>query len=254
MGHSLNAGFRLSRSVLAGFALYLLLSALPNDAQAYEFWPSHAEWAWWPEHCRARYVSLPIGANSSFGSQISRSKMTEWKNRLGQVWIFVHHHCAGQIWLQRAKLASNDRDRKFALESSLYESRFTLDRIPTNHPMYAEILTHMGMVERERGNSGAALEYFERAITTHPKLPGGYQGQALLYRDQQKLAMAREVLLAGNAATEGQNVEIAYFLGLVLFDMKDYEGAREHAGRAYELGYPLPGLRDKLARAGYALP
>ena len=254
MPRGFRCSFRLPRPILVGIALCLLVPAVPEDAHAYEFWPSNAEWAWWPEHCRARYANLPISTGSSFRSQVSSSQMTEWSNGLGQVRRVIHHHCAGEIWLQLAKLTTDDRERKFALNSSLAESQFTLERIPADHPMYGEILTHMGMAERERGNSGAALKYFEQAITIHPKLPGGYQGQALIYRDQRDLAMARDVLLAGDAATEGHDVEIAYFLGLVLFDMKDYERAREYASRAYEIGYPLPGLRDKLARAGYALP
>jgi hypothetical protein len=31
----------------------------------------------------------------------------------------------------------------------------------------------------------------------------------------------------------------------------DYAGAREHAERAYELGHPLQGLRNRLRRAGH---
>jgi len=39
----------------------------------------------------------------------------------------------------------------------------------------------------------------------------------------------------------------------VLMDLKDFPAAQDHARRAYELGYPLPGLRDRLARAGHPL-
>ncbi|MEX2365193.1 MAG: tetratricopeptide repeat protein [Pseudohongiellaceae bacterium] len=47
--------------------------------------------------------------------------------------------------------------------------------------------------------------------------------------------------------------EIHYNLGLVLFRLKDYETARTHAEKAYELGYPLPGLKNMLDEAGYSL-
>lgn len=240
--------------LLPACLLALALLGRPDASWAYEFWPSAQEWAWWPEYCRARYVSLPIGQNSEYGSMVSGTAINGWRNRLGPVWVFVHHHCAGAIWLQRAKLSTNERDRKFALKQAIAESRFTLDRIPADHPMYAEILTHMGMVERESGNPVAALNYFDRAVTGHPGFAGGYQGQALVHRDQGRLERAREVLIAGDEATGGESAEIAYFLGLVLVDLKDYESARDYAQRAYALGYPLPGLRDKLARVGYALP
>ncbi len=41
--------------------------------------------------------------------------------------------------------------------------------------------------------------------------------------------------------------ELAYNMGLAYFDLKDYENAKKYAARAYALGYPLPGLKRKLA-------
>ena len=54
----------------------------------------------------------------------------------------------------------------------------------------------------------------------------------------------------GNEATGGDSPEIHYFLGLAYLNLKDLDLASEHARRAYDLGYPLPGLRNKLAAAG----
>lgn len=45
-----------------------------------------------------------------------------------------------------------------------------------------------------------------------------------------------------------------YNLGLIYFERKQYQEALGHAAKAYELGYPLPALRDKLATAGFKLP
>jgi tetratricopeptide (TPR) repeat protein len=47
--------------------------------------------------------------------------------------------------------------------------------------------------------------------------------------------------------------EAHYDLGLLYASKKDYATAVEHARVAYQLGYPLPGLRRKLASAGYRL-
>ena len=41
-----------------------------------------------------------------------------------------------------------------------------------------------------------------------------------------------------------------YNLGLLYLSSKNYPLARVHAERAYALGYPMPGLRDKLAELG----
>jgi Tfp pilus assembly protein PilF len=43
---------------------------------------------------------------------------------------------------------------------------------------------------------------------------------------------------------------INYNAGLAYFKKKDYAKAREHAKKAYALGFPLPGLKNKLVEAG----
>lgn len=51
-------------------------------------------------------------------------------------------------------------------------------------------------------------------------------------------------------ALAGDNANINYNLGLAYVDLKQYDKALESAHVAYALGFPLPGLRDKLKRAG----
>jgi predicted Zn-dependent protease len=43
---------------------------------------------------------------------------------------------------------------------------------------------------------------------------------------------------------------VFYNLGLAYLDLKDYDAALANAHRAYAMGFPLPGLRDRLKRAG----
>jgi len=45
--------------------------------------------------------------------------------------------------------------------------------------------------------------------------------------------------------------QLLYNLGLLHFDMKQYEKSISYAKKAYALQYPLPGLRDKLKNKGY---
>jgi tetratricopeptide (TPR) repeat protein len=49
---------------------------------------------------------------------------------------------------------------------------------------------------------------------------------------------------------ESENANIIYNTGLIYFDLKEYDKSLSYARRAYGLGFPLPGLRDKLRRAG----
>jgi tetratricopeptide (TPR) repeat protein len=120
-------------------------------------------------------------------------------------------------------------------------------------PLYAEIATHLGTVARTGGDAATALDYFRIAMETHPEYPGGYQGAALVLQDQGKVAEAIDVLLSGNEAAAGGSAEIHYFLGMAYLKQKNLDKAAEHAKVAYSLGYPLPGLRNKLARAGRSI-
>ena len=91
--------------------------------------------------------------------------------------------------------------------------------------------------------------YFQRArqfAPTDPNVPL-IEGMFLF-----KKGMAAESERAFKDALEldPSSAEAHYNLGLVHFAQKDYAAAREHAISAYRLGYPLPGLKNKLASVG----
>ena len=65
----------------------------------------------------------------------------------------------------------------------------------------------------------------------------GKRGEALNQLDE-----------AGQLGIEGANSN--YNMGLIYFDLKEYEKSLSYAQRAYSFGYPLPGLRDKLKKVG----
>jgi Tfp pilus assembly protein PilF len=45
-----------------------------------------------------------------------------------------------------------------------------------------------------------------------------------------------------------ESAEVHYNLGLAYIDLKELDKAMYHAARAYDLGFPLPGLKNKLIR------
>lgn len=51
-----------------------------------------------------------------------------------------------------------------------------------------------------------------------------------------------------------RNPEIHYNMGLSYFELRDYKNAEMHGGKAYEAGYPLQGLKKKLAAVGVTVP
>lgn len=239
---------------LCGLLLAALAFSFPRAASGFAFDPTAAEWAWWPAYCKARYLDLGMSPSAQGVQTLSKSEISAWRYELGDdVFTYVHHHCAGLVWLQRARLATIPSERDFALQSAEYESNFTLVRIPPASDTYTDILVHMGQIKRAAGNGNAAIDFFEQAIQSRPDRAAGYLGKALVMRDRKKIDLAIEALRAGSNATGGESRELEYHLGLALLDAGQFEDARSHARRAYELGFPLPALRDRLAAAGYPL-
>lgn len=80
-----------------------------------------------------------------------------------------------------------------------------------------EPMTHVvhAMFLQKRGQTGAAIESYERALSLNPNLPDAH-----------------------------------YNLGLALVQAKRYAEANTHAVAAIRLGHPMPGLRNQLQRVG----
>jgi tetratricopeptide (TPR) repeat protein len=91
--------------------------------------------------------------------------------------------------------------------------------------------------------------YFDRAFRYRPKDPTLRMLFGLYYHKSKRLQDALTQYQKAEAM-DPEASEIQYNLGLVYFDLKDYEPSIQHAQKAYKLGYPLAGLRKKLTAAG----
>lgn len=94
--------------------------------------------------------------------------------------------------------------------------------------------------------------YFERALAFTPDDPlifmiwGNYAFRNKEY-DRAVTIYQRAEELAPN------DPEVQYNLGLLNVELKNYEKAKGYAQKAYAQRYPLPGLRNKLKKAGVSL-
>lgn len=235
---------------------WIILAAVlaPHTAGALTFAPTESEWNTWPAYCQARYTVSGAGVDSQFSNRVDPAVVKSWEAKLGpDVWYSLHHYCASLIIGNRARATGDKRERELLLTRVIEEDRFSLARIPETHPMHAEVGAHKGLAHIDLGETDVGVQHLDMAIRNCPTCPIGYQAKAMFYRASGQLPEARRVLEEGDQALGGQSAVIHYFLGLVLLDLKEFAAAQEHARQAYELGYPLPGLRQRLARAGYPL-
>ena len=94
-----------------------------------------------------------------------------------------------------------------------------------------------------------ADSWFDKAIARNPTIATTWVIYGI-HLERKKLP--REAVEKFEHALElnPDDINAHYNLGLAYFDLKEYDKANQQAQRSYALGAPLPGLRDKLMRAG----
>ena len=103
------------------------------------------------------------------------------------------------------------------------------------------------------GSYGRAVDYVNSALAISPHDERLFIAMANIRSKEKKPALAKEALLRGDEATGGDSAEINYNLGLVSLELGEVDAAVDYARKAYSAGYPLPGLKRKLAAAGRTL-
>ena len=127
---------------------------------------------------------------------------------------------------------------------------YTLHAFPNHHralDAFARLHRREQVEKLPRARYSLAC-YFDRAGRMAPNDPVVPMLKAIHLFKTDRLEAAEEAFvtalqLAPNSA------EILYNLGLLYARKRDYESARHYAVKAYDLGFPLPGLRDQLIRA-----
>lgn len=126
---------------------------------------------------------------------------------------------------------------------ALADLDFVLKRFP-NHPVALMKVSDLAMKMQD---ASIAMKYFERALSLYPQYPDTHIIYGVFL---QKMGKTDEAIEKYKKALQiNPNMSEAHYnLGLAYFEKKKYALARKHAIQAYQLGYPLPGLRNKLKR------
>lgn len=128
---------------------------------------------------------------------------------------------------------------------------YTLNRFPNHHrALYAMVRYNLKSSKRPAPGSRQSPEcWFDRASRFKPddgvvKMIHGIYEHRLSHYDESLRRYKEALALTPNSG------ELHYNIGLLYFDMENYDKATEHADKAYRAGYPLPGLQKKLVSVG----
>ncbi|CDG83301.1 tetratricopeptide repeat protein [Janthinobacterium agaricidamnosum] len=128
---------------------------------------------------------------------------------------------------------------------------YTLEHFPNHHRALAA-MAKLSLRDKKPQPNGARYPidcFFDRAIRFKPDdaTVRMVYGSYLLSAGQNDAAL---VQLNEAARLAPEHPTINYNLGLMYMKKKDYPKARDYAWKAYALGFPLPGLKNKLLEAG----
>lgn len=131
------------------------------------------------------------------------------------------------------------------------ELDYTLRAFPNHHRALAA-LAKLALRDKTVKPVGAKYSvecYFDRAIRFKPN---DTAVRAIYSNYLLKLGQTDKAIDQLNVAVglQPEDPTINYNLGLLYVQKKDYGQARTYAKKAYELGFPLPGLKNKLVEAG----
>ena len=118
---------------------------------------------------------------------------------------------------------------------------FILDHFP-NHPKALMMAIELSLKVKKYDKVAA---HFKRAIYMYPKVAPTYIMHGIFFHKKGNIKSAIEQYKKA-VEVDPEQSEAFYNLGLAYMSIKKYEQAYLAAKRAYSLGYPLPGLKQKL--------
>lgn len=128
---------------------------------------------------------------------------------------------------------------------------YTLRVFPNHYRALAALMNLQFKTKTDKppGAKWSVPCYFDRAMRFQPDDPtvrtlyGVY-----LMRLHKPVEAVEQFETAIRLGDDSGNLH--YNLGLAYFELRDYDKSVAHARRAYELGFTLPGLKEKLSKAG----
>lgn len=125
-------------------------------------------------------------------------------------------------------------------------------RVFPNHPRALYAMTRLAERTKSTKPPGALYPiecYYDRAVRFRPD-DAVVRGLYAMFLIRENRGDEARVQLKAAEELGPNDAQVVYNLGLAYFDLKELDRSLAFAKRAYAMGIPFPGLRDKLKRAG----
>ncbi len=186
--------------------------------------------------------SLDGRACSSFGLKIGSNPL-DYRIRKDRLPIVEQYHFTPEV--ENLVRGNNN-------VGPMGDLNYTLTMFPNHHrALYSIVRFSLGESRFSTPDSEHRAEcYLQRAIGFAPDDPAPYLLFGLYLHRLRQFDPSIEMYLRAEELSPN-DANLLYNMGLVYFDIDDFEKSRQYAERAYELGIEFPALRRKLQDVGY---
>jgi tetratricopeptide (TPR) repeat protein len=175
-----------------------------------------------------------------FNNAVGPFDYTNYRERTEELPIVERHHFTRDV---------ENLIKGATSEFIMHDLDYTLRACPNHHRALYAVSKYQLRKNWRKGRYRTAECYFERAKIFKPQDGIPYLLYAIFLHKKEKYNEAlQEYMLAKKLLPDSP--EVSYNLGLLFVDMEDHKQALKYAKRAYELGHPLPGLKNKLKKLG----
>lgn len=220
-----------------------LLGLTPRPAQAADVTITPVEWFALPDFCRAGILGSIYIHRVPFELRGQGDIPAAYDAKAIGI-PGPHHFCFGLVHLNRARRGAE----KFDL--AIGEMSYSYDQMNRNSPMFSYVSANLGTAMYLGRKRDQATRVWTEAINMQPQRRESYLALADALLGENRPQEALKVLQRYEEKKETDYPDAEHFLAQTYFDLKQYGEAKTHAERAYALGYPVFGLRDKLKRLG----
>jgi tetratricopeptide (TPR) repeat protein len=135
-----------------------------------------------------------------------RTEFEKWRSTLGEAFIHIHHYCDGVYAEQKARVTTNQQERKRWLGTVIGEMGYVGNHCHTGCVLYPELHCRWGWALGEMGKVAEAVGQFQLAIRAQPKYAPAYAQLSDLYVKIKQPDEAKKVLEAGLKAKPGSRM------------------------------------------------
>lgn len=215
--------------------------------------PTDVEWNAWPEYCKAAYLNGSYSEGSRFRGRMPAGQVDQiLANYMQTVGIQGgQHFCIGMVFVDRARRAGvKTPEAKNNLASAIDEFKYSYPNTKEDAPRYSLYASYYGTALFLSGKRQQAFEMWDKGIRLQPASRESYLAMAKALLDEKKPKEALDVLLRYDHTKEYESPDAEYFLGFTYFQLGMHDEAKEHADKAYRLGYPSLWLQNQLKNVG----